>query len=93
MYFLVLQDLFSLPIQRPQGACKAKDSVADIVISMFVLFSETPRLIFCSLSSLGEILSLHQGLGLDIWWREHLSCPSEEDYIDMAVKSRFYLLI
>ena len=65
-----------------------KDSVADIVISMFVFFSETRRLIFYSLSSLGEILSLHQGLGLDIWWREHLSCPSEEDYIDMAIKSR-----
>ena len=69
-----------------------KDSVADIVISMFVFFSETRRLIFYSLSSLGEILSLHQGLGLDIWWREHLSCPSEEDYIDMAVKSQFFVL-
>ena len=90
MYFLVLQNLISVPVQRPQVACKVKYSVTDIVISMFVFFfSETRRLIFCSLLSLGEILSLHQGQGLEIFWRDHLSCPSEEDYIDMVLKSRF----
>lgn len=44
MYFLALQELISLPIQRPQVACKAKDSVVNIVTSMF-FSSETRRLI------------------------------------------------
>ena len=38
MNFLVLQELFSLPIQRPQVTFKAKDSVADIVTSTFDFF-------------------------------------------------------
>lgn len=51
MYFLALQELISLPIdiQAPQIACKAKDSVVDIVTSTFVFlsFSETRRLMCC----------------------------------------------
>ena len=38
MYFLALQELISLPMRRPQVACKAKDSVVDIVTSTFVFY-------------------------------------------------------
>ncbi|KAF8829646.1 isoprenoid synthase domain-containing protein [Lentinula edodes] len=31
-----------------------------------------------------ELLSLHRGQGLEILWRDSLSCPSEEEYIDMV---------
>lgn len=31
-----------------------------------------------------ELLSLHRGQGLDILWRDTLSCPSEEEYISMV---------
>ena len=94
MYFLAIQELISLPIQKLQVACESKkDSMVEIVTSTFVLFlSETCRLMCCSLF-LGEILSLHQGQGLEIYWRDHLSCPSEEEYIDMVVKSRFFLFV
>ncbi|KAG6809728.1 hypothetical protein H0H92_014969 [Tricholoma furcatifolium] len=31
-----------------------------------------------------ELLSLHRGQGLEILWRDSLSCPSEEEYIAMV---------
>ncbi|KAJ3832299.1 farnesyltranstransferase [Lentinula raphanica] len=31
-----------------------------------------------------ELLSLHRGQGLEILWRDSLTCPSEEEYIDMV---------
>ncbi|OJJ05786.1 hypothetical protein ASPVEDRAFT_55591 [Aspergillus versicolor CBS 583.65] len=30
-----------------------------------------------------ELLSLHQGQGMDLLWRDTLTCPSEEDYLEM----------
>lgn len=35
-----------------------------------------------------ELLSLHRGQGLEILWRDSLSCPSEEEYIDMVNNSQ-----
>ncbi|KAF7302585.1 hypothetical protein HMN09_00893000 [Mycena chlorophos] len=31
-----------------------------------------------------ELLSLHRGQGLDLFWRDTFSCPSEEEYITMV---------
>lgn len=31
-----------------------------------------------------ELLELHRGQGFDILWRERVSCPSEEEYLDMV---------
>ncbi|RLN63601.1 hypothetical protein BBJ28_00004830 [Nothophytophthora sp. Chile5] len=31
-----------------------------------------------------EMLRLHQGQGLDIFWRDHLQCPSLDEYLDMV---------
>ncbi|KAM0325739.1 hypothetical protein ACHAQA_007039 [Verticillium albo-atrum] len=31
-----------------------------------------------------EILSLHRGQGMDLYWRESHQCPSEDDYIQMV---------
>lgn len=31
-----------------------------------------------------ELLNLHRGQGLEIFWRETLSCPSEAEYIGMV---------
>ncbi|TYZ60057.1 hypothetical protein PybrP1_008132 [[Pythium] brassicae (nom. inval.)] len=33
-----------------------------------------------------EMLALHQGQGLDIFWRDHWQCPTEDEYIDMVKK-------
>jgi len=32
----------------------------------------------------GELLNLHRGQGQDIMWRDDVSCPTEEQYVDMV---------
>ncbi|KAF8132055.1 isoprenoid synthase domain-containing protein [Boletus edulis] len=31
-----------------------------------------------------EMLALHRGQGRDIFWRDHVQCPTEEEYIEMV---------
>ncbi|KAL5622160.1 hypothetical protein BROUX41_006105 [Berkeleyomyces rouxiae] len=31
-----------------------------------------------------ELLHLHRGQGMDLFWRDNLTCPSEEDYLEMV---------
>ena len=31
-----------------------------------------------------EMLYLHRGQGMDLYWRDTLTCPTEEDYLEMA---------
>lgn len=31
-----------------------------------------------------ELLNLHRGQGMDVFWRDTLTCPSEEDYLEMV---------
>ncbi|XP_070544620.1 geranylgeranyl pyrophosphate synthase-like isoform X2 [Ptychodera flava] len=33
-----------------------------------------------------QLLLLHQGQGMDIWWRDAYVCPTEEEYKDMVTK-------
>ena len=32
---------------------------------------------------------LHQGQGLDIYWRDSYICPSEDEYNEMVLKSMY----
>lgn len=36
-----------------------------------------------------ELLNLHRGQGMDLYWRETLNCPTEEEYLDMVMNSMF----
>lgn len=31
-----------------------------------------------------ELVSLHRGQGMDLFWRDTLTCPSEDDYLEMV---------
>ncbi|KAL3476510.1 isoprenoid synthase domain-containing protein [Aspergillus californicus] len=31
-----------------------------------------------------ELLRLHKGQGMDLYWRDSLTCPTEEEYLDMV---------
>lgn len=31
-----------------------------------------------------ELLNLHRGQGMDLFWRDTLTCPTEDDYLDMV---------
>lgn len=42
------------------------------------------------LNLLEELINLHRGQGLDLYWRDTLSCPTEEEYLDMVMNSKFY---
>lgn len=37
--------------------------------------------------SIEELLNLHRGQGLDLFWRDSLTCPTEEEYIHMVLGS------
>lgn len=34
-----------------------------------------------------ELLNLHRGQGLDLFWRDSLTCPTEDEYIGMVNNS------
>ena len=36
-----------------------------------------------------QLLELHRGQGMDIYWRDAVQCPSEEEYKTMVIRSRF----
>lgn len=31
-----------------------------------------------------ELINLHRGQGMDLFWRDTLTCPNEEDYLEMV---------
>lgn len=31
-----------------------------------------------------ELMNLHRGQGMDLYWRDTLTCPTEEDYLEMV---------
>lgn len=35
-----------------------------------------------------ELIHLHQGQGIELYWRDSLTCPSAEEYIDMVNNSK-----
>ena len=34
-----------------------------------------------------ELLSLHRGQGMDLFWRDNLRCPTEQEYLAMVSNS------
>ncbi len=36
-----------------------------------------------------QLLELHQGQGMDIYWRDSYTCPTEQQYKDMVIKSMY----
>lgn len=40
------------------------------------------------LSLIAQLLELHRGQGMDIYWRDAVVCPTEEEYKAMVIKSK-----
>lgn len=34
-----------------------------------------------------QVLELHRGQGMEIYWRDNYTCPTEEEYKKMTVRS------
>jgi hypothetical protein len=45
------------------------------------------RLLWCIAE---QLIELHRGQGLDIFWRDSVKCPSEDDYKRMVLQSRWW---
>lgn len=35
-----------------------------------------------------ELINLHRGQGIELYWRDSLTCPTEEEYLDMVNNSK-----
>jgi hypothetical protein len=35
------------------------------------------------------MLALHHGQGRELLWRDHLQCPTEEEYVEMVKDSKY----
>lgn len=52
------------------------DKSKHIIVSAVNIFTE-------------ELINLHRGQGMDIYWRDTCSCPTEELYLEMIDSSKF----
>lgn len=53
----------------------------------FLAMQEITKLGNCSTAIdifVEELLNLHRGQGMDLYWRDTLTCPSEENYLEMV---------
>lgn len=35
-----------------------------------------------------QLLELHRGQGMEIYWRDNFTCPTEEEYNQMTMRSK-----
>ena len=40
-----------------------------------------------------QLLDLHKGQGMEIWFRDNFICPNEEQYKELVLKSSVFILI
>lgn len=49
-------------------------------------------MLFCQVFT-EQLLELHKGQGMDIYWRDSYTCPSEEEYKLMVKRSKDYIIV
>ncbi|WWC61487.1 uncharacterized protein I303_104071 [Kwoniella dejecticola CBS 10117] len=77
VYFLAMQELLSLrPSESSSGWTpdkgKEKQKEKEKEVDVVGLVTD-------------ELLHLHRGQGLDLFWRDTLTCPTEKEYVDMVL--------
>lgn len=40
-----------------------------------------------------QLLELHRGQGMEIYWRDNFICPTEEEYCQMTMKSKMCYIL
>ena len=72
VYFQAIQELLKLQqSSTTQGSEKGKGKGKEDLIGLVT----------------EELLNLHRGQGLDLFWRDSLVCPTEEEYVHMVLGS------
>ncbi|WRT66819.1 uncharacterized protein IL334_003782 [Kwoniella shivajii] len=70
VYFLAMQELLQLRTNGCTDEAKGKGKGKDVDVVGLVT---------------EELLELHRGQGLDLFWRDTLTCPTEKEYVDMVL--------
>jgi len=84
VYFLAFQALQRI---RPRPGVKVEEMVTGASHSQALSPRRAGRADAPHLARADELLNLHRGQGMDLFWRENLICPTEPEYIDMVNNS------
>jgi geranylgeranyl diphosphate synthase type 3 len=79
VYFLAYQELQRIHPLRPNY------SIQEAVTRTSCLPADSGH--SADMFALEELLNLHRGQGMDLYWRENLICPTEPEYIEMVNNS------
>ncbi|KAI9568913.1 isoprenoid synthase domain-containing protein [Boletus coccyginus] len=77
VYFLACQEVFKIPC----GGQVEKPYILHFGLPRLNSFNSSLR--FLQIFN-DEMLALHRGQGRELLWRDHLQCPTEEEYVDMV---------
>ncbi|WWC69781.1 uncharacterized protein I206_103724 [Kwoniella pini CBS 10737] len=70
VYFLAMQDLLTL--RKTDLSLDNQEKGKEKEVDVVGLVTD-------------ELLHLHRGQGLDLFWRDTLTCPTEKEYVDMVL--------
>ncbi len=81
VYFMALNELSKL--NNPK--------MFNIYTGMYLNHKESTRIFFELMITffVEELLNLHRGQGMELYWRDTLTCPSEEEFIEMVSNSKW----
>jgi geranylgeranyl diphosphate synthase type 3 len=98
VYFLAMQELYrfrSSAVAKNAEQGRKEDDKLDEVITGEQRRKRSPTLVLMAIhvwSRKEELLQLHRGQGLDLFWRDTLTCPTEEEYVGMVLGSKHELV-
>ncbi|TFY71233.1 hypothetical protein EVG20_g1772 [Dentipellis fragilis] len=86
VYFLAYKELFALRSSAVSSATVVKTGAGPATGESHTAASEERLYSDVDLDRIvtNELLNLHRGQGLELLWRDSLSCPTEEEYIGMV---------
>ncbi|KAJ7905040.1 isoprenoid synthase domain-containing protein [Mycena leptocephala] len=77
VYFLAYQELLTL---SGPNSVPSQTELISIITCASCALSETNN----NDPPTAELINLHRGQGLELLWRDSLTCPTEEQYVDMV---------
>jgi geranylgeranyl diphosphate synthase type 3 len=77
VYFLAYQELLTL---SGPNSVPSQTELISIITCASCALSETNN----NHPPTAELINLHRGQGLELLWRDSLTCPTEEQYVDMV---------
>lgn len=84
--FLALKRRWPLTIQMSQRSSLVSELPVQL---MHYLVLHPLNSVTVTIVASEQVLELHRGQGMDIHWRDTYLCPTEEEYKEMVVRSKF----